>query len=103
MNFDVKGIDLDGIQKMVAAVQSYKRDAINALASITSIPATVLSLAIKGNSQAIYNNSVNRLNSRMTGYINQLSRFESALNTEIKSRYINGEQSVASSSFSQVR
>ena len=103
MNFDVRGIDLDGISKMVQVISMYKRECINALSTVTRMPKSVLNSAIRGNAQVEYNASVNRLNNRMTTVINQLAQFESALNNEIRMRYQSGEQRIASSTFSGVK
>ena len=63
-----------------------------------------MNLAIKGETaQAAYNSARNVVYNKALSLINQLSAFESMLNSEIKERYLRGEQTAVSATFAQVK
>lgn len=100
MDFDVKGIDIDNIKKMSQAVEKYKKNVQKLVESITAIPKSAIDSAIKGNvAQEKYNGAVKVLNEYATNTINKLSNFSNLLETEIRSRYENGENDIGTDAF----
>lgn len=104
MNFDVKGIDLDGITKMVGAVDKYKKNVTKLVGDITSVPNKMIDAAIKGpKAQESYKAGVTRLKENAEAIIKKMDQFAAVLNNEIRNRYESGEENISSSSFGAVK
>ena len=104
MEYDVKGIDINGINKMVSAVNTYKKNVTKLVKDITSVPSSMVDKAIKGtNAQSAYKSAVANLKQNAENIIKQMDQFATVLNNEIRDRYNNGEASISTTSFGAVK
>ena len=104
MNFDVKGIDIDGISKMSSAIETYKVAIEKSVDNIVKVDPKVLNKAIKGDvAQTQYKAAVSRVQENAKALVRQLDSFKTVLDTEIKTRYESGQSNVSSTAFDSVK
>ena len=104
--YDATGIDLDGIKKMIAAINTYQDKVKNSVKKMASYGnnKTIMDHAMKGPKvQEQYKAAETGVINASTNLVKKLSAFQSTLDQQVRNAYSNTVTTVAKSSFAQAQ